>query len=58
MPNLYPTSFCWKCGKELPKPLLQATKADKFIVNTILNFNSALFCNKKHQEQYERSQER
>jgi len=41
---LEPTGFCWKCGQWI----------DGFIENV----SKDLFCCKKHQEQYERAQER
>jgi len=46
MPNLYPTSFCWKCGGVIQ---IKAFRAD---------YNSSLFCSLKHEQQYNREQDR
>ncbi len=47
MSNIYPTSFCWKCGLPLFVPMPNET-----------SFNANLFCSKKHQEQYKIRQRR
>lgn len=44
--NLEKTGFCWKCGGLIQ---IKAFRA---------NYNSDLFCSKKHEEQYSREQDR
>ncbi len=43
------TGFCWKCGRKIKN-----YHFEKYVTN----YSTTLFCCQKHQEQYDREQER